>query len=170
MQVLCWQPCNATRIIQTTLTGHSLATQLNWNGSIELEFSSNLNQTHLSMSSSLENHRWVSLIKVGAKLCRKVDLMSHIWGVTDMSLLTRAVFHSTFRHALANFPKHFPLGESPLPFWSAFHFVKWTREIYMDRPSTPRFWPREQVCFICTLQAPPQTTMQHNCKVIADHV
>ncbi len=86
MQVLCRQPCNATRGIQTTLTSHSLATQLNWNGSNQkrpfqnlllhigqessnlahkihfpAEFSSNLNQTHLSMTSgSLENHRWVS--------------------------------------------------------------------------------------------------------------
>ncbi len=65
---------------------------------------------------------------------------------------SQAAFHSTFRHALVNFPKHFTSGESPLPFWSAFHFVKWTREVYMDRPSTPRFWPRERVCFICTLQ------------------
>ncbi len=128
MQVLCRQPCNATRRIQTTLTGHSLATQLNWNGSnqkrpfqnllfhigqgssnlaheihFHAEFSSNLNQTHLSMSSgSLENHRWVSLIKVGAKLCRKVDLTRHIWGVTDMSLLIRilwVVFFLTTRGA-----------------------------------------------------------------------
>ncbi len=134
MQVLCSQPSNGTSRIQTTLTGHSLATQLNWNASnqkrpfhtgqgssnlahkihVPAVFSSNLNQTHLSMSSSLENHRWVSLIKVGAKLCRKVDLMSHIWGVTDMSLLTRSEFHSTFRHPLVNFPKLFPSGESPL--------------------------------------------------------
>jgi len=41
----------------------------------------------------------------------------------------RAAFHSSFRHALANFPKHFPSGESLPPFWSAFHFVKWTREV-----------------------------------------
>jgi len=39
---------------------------------------------------------------------------------------------STFRHALANFPKHFPSGESLPPFWSAFH---------LDRPSLPWFWP-----------------------------
>ncbi|ROJ25226.1 hypothetical protein DPX16_20039 [Anabarilius grahami] len=29
---------------------------------------------------------------------------------------SRAAFHSTFRHALANFPKHFPSGESLPPF------------------------------------------------------
>ncbi len=71
---LCRQPCNATRRIQTTLPGHYLATQLNWNGSNQktpfqnllfqigqgstnlaheihfpAEFSYNLNQTHLSM-------------------------------------------------------------------------------------------------------------------------
>ncbi len=61
------------------------------------EFSSNLNQTHLSMTSgSLENHRWVSLIKLGAKLCRKVSLMSHILGVIR---ILWAVFFLTTRGA-----------------------------------------------------------------------
>ncbi len=111
-----------------TLTGHFLVTQLNWNdsnqktpfqnlmlhigqGSSNLthkihfpeEFSSNLNQTHPRVSSrSLENHRCVSLIKVGAKLCKKVYLTGHIWGVTDMSLLIRIlwpVFFLTTRGA-----------------------------------------------------------------------
>lgn len=29
---------------------------------------------------------------------------------------TRVAFHSTFRHALANFPKHVLSGEFPQPF------------------------------------------------------
>ncbi len=33
MRVLCRQPCNATRRMQATMTGHYLATQLNWDGS-----------------------------------------------------------------------------------------------------------------------------------------
>ncbi len=44
------------------------------------------------------------------------------------------------------------------------------KEVYMDRPSTPRFWLRERVYFICTLQADPYTTMQHDYYVIADRV
>ncbi len=42
-------------------------------------------------SGSLENDWCVSLIKVGAKLCRKVDLTSHIGGVTDMPVNTNFV-------------------------------------------------------------------------------
>ncbi len=48
---------------------------------------------------------------------------------------TKGTFH--FAYILVNFPKRSPIGESLLPFWSVLHFVKWTREDYMDRPLTP---------------------------------
>ncbi len=106
MQVWCRQPCNATRRI-LTLTGHSLATQLNWNGSNQkrpfqnllfhigqgssnlaheihfpVEFRSNLNQTHLSMLINvfriIRKSQLGNFDQVVAKLCFKVGLTSHI--------------------------------------------------------------------------------------------
>jgi len=71
---------------------------------------------------------------------------------------TRAEFNSTLRHNI-HFPMHLLLGESPPPVWNVLNFVKWTREVYLDRPSTPQFEWTEQVYSTCTLQADPQTTM-----------
>ncbi len=42
--------------------------------------------------------------------------ISHATFAHGLKMETGAAFHFTFRHALVNFPKHFPLAEAPLPF------------------------------------------------------
>ncbi len=70
-------------------------------------------------------------------------------GCRSSTKRSRAVIHFTFRHALANFPKHFLSGESLLPFRSMFHFMKWT--------SRPLHFDRVGIYFICTSYATPHT-------------
>lgn len=52
-----------------------------------------------------------------------------------LEVSSRAAYQFAFRHALANFPKQFPSAESLLPFLSVLHFVKWTKEVQIDRMS-----------------------------------
>ncbi len=50
------------------------------------EFSSNPNQTHLNKHITVFRKWWkMSLIKVGGKLCRKVDLEGHSRAQQDLS-------------------------------------------------------------------------------------
>ncbi len=62
------------------------------------EFSSNPNQTHLSMLIKvfkiIRKSQVVSLMRVGAKLCSKLDLQGKIWGTLVYSLTVLVLLKS----------------------------------------------------------------------------